>query len=100
MFNKQKKGWPSGNDTGREAASPFVIAIPLAFIPCGTKAVRVKQFLGGGKIERFFSDLGIQPGRLINVVSSDVKGKCVVDTNGEQITLGAEMARKILVQPL
>ncbi len=69
----------------------------LAMAECGKK-VLIKEVLGGFKLKKRLSDLGIYEGIKVEVVRNDFSGPMIVGILDSKVILGRGEAHKIRVE--
>ncbi|MGQ9615397.1 MAG: FeoA family protein [Spirochaetota bacterium] len=71
--------------------------VPLSMLPRG-KSARVVRIEGGHLLRRRLADIGIIPGKVIEVAHGWGGGPRVVIVDGAKIVLGRGMLHKIIVE--
>ena len=72
--------------------------MPLAMIEAGRKA-RVSAVTGAEETKKRLGALGFVPGAVVAVVQSE-KGNMIVGIHESRIALNADLARRLMVEPL
>ncbi len=72
------------------------MVFPLSLARPG-EIVSVESIAGGYGLQRKLSELGLYPGEVIRVVSSD-RGPVVVEVKGSRVGIGYGMAKRIMVK--
>ena len=89
-----------GGDIGNEKGFPSGLFLPLAFVPRETKKVKVVRLLGSSDTDDWPSGLEVSTGKVFHLLRQAATGGWTVETGGAHFTISAELARKLLVQPL
>lgn len=71
--------------------------VPLSMLPRG-KSARVVRIEGGHLVRRRLADIGIIPGKFIEVAHGWGRGPRVVIVDGAKIVLGRGMLHKVIVE--
>jgi len=76
-----------------------VTAVPLAYLPRGSKA-RVVDIVGPGRgLRERLMQMGLVPGAVVEVLENS-RGPVLVLVEGVRIAIGRGMALRVLVEPL
>jgi Fur family ferric uptake transcriptional regulator len=73
--------------------------IPLAFAKTGEKLI-VKQFISGRRMQARLTSMGVRIGDKIEIITKQDAGQMVIALDYNRMIIGANMAKKILVEPV
>lgn len=71
--------------------------VPLTMVSSG-RTVQLADVRCGWGLQRKLADMGLTPGLIFRVISSQMPGPVIIDVRGSRLALGHGMALRILVK--
>jgi len=71
--------------------------MPLAMVSPGEEVTVVDIRAGRGLTQRL-ADMGLMPGTILRVITSQMPGSVIIDLRGSRLALGFGVAQKIMVE--